>query len=149
MPSLGGLAGALYNMGQMAREDKLRQLTDNKQTQDRVIKFYEGVVGNESFDPQIRQRAFGVLGQLMSEGPDKFKPEKWSPDKELGLGEYYQQTVLGQQQGPQQAPRGGFVPGPKPQYDPQNTIWSYDTSTGATTQGPAGGSQRPPDAPQP
>src|SRR3990167_6716718 len=119
MPSLGGLAGALYNMGQMAREDKLRQLTDNKQTQDRVIKFYEGIVGNETIDPQVRQRAFGVLVQLMGEGPDKFKPEKWNPDKNLGLGEYYQQTVLGspqqgqQQQGQQQGqqrPQGAPQP---------------------------------------
>src|SRR5574341_384090 len=104
MPSLGGLAGALYNMGQMAREDKLNQLRTNKETQDRTIRFYEQIVGNGTLDPQVRERAFGVLGEIIGQGPDKFKAERYSPQKSLGLDEFFQQTVIGaaqQQQGQQ------------------------------------------------
>jgi hypothetical protein len=76
MPSLGGLASTLYQMGQQAREDQLRQIQQNKEMQDRHLKFVEGLANDPTIDPAMRPEIIQHWLETSSQTPEKFKPEK-------------------------------------------------------------------------
>jgi len=101
MPSLGGLASTLYQMGQQAREDQLRQIQQNKEMQDRHLKFVEGLANDPTIDPAMRPEIIQHWLETSSQTPEKFKPEKttkWFGDISQ---RHHQAQVLQQQQNDQ------------------------------------------------
>lgn len=108
MPSLGGFAGAMYDIGQTIREDSIRKLEQNKQMQERSLKMLEAISSNEGFDPRVREETMQLQLESGFETPDKFNPKKTQKRLQDIVGAYYQRAIGEAEEGTKQDQRSAL-----------------------------------------
>ncbi len=112
MANLGGLAGAVYNMGQTMRQDYLLDLQNKKEMQDHALDTLTNWATNPGLEPGAQQEAQQLLLQAQQTPLHQFKPDKISK----AMGEIISNSMGRQMQAKQPNPGAGQMqPGAQPQ----------------------------------
>jgi len=103
MANLGGLAGAIYNVGQTMRQDHLMDLQNRKQMQDHALETLTNWATNPGLEPAAQQEAQQLLLETQQTPLPKFKSDKISK----AMGEIISNSMARQMQSRQPNPGAG------------------------------------------